>query len=154
YVSIGEIEQTRGPFKTAKDKGVIAGENENWKGSFFVDVRSAWWVNQVKLAVRSALSQGFHGVFLDTVDDAEYLEDKDARAFRGMKDAMAKLILEVRREFPSIRIAVNRGYAILPKIESSVDFVLGESVLADYDFASKSYRRVPQNDYAEQLKVL
>ena len=141
YISVGEIEQTRSPFKPAKAKGVLAGENENWKGSFFVDVRSA-------------LDQGFDGVFLDTIDDAEYLEDKDAAVFRGMKDAMVRLILEIRREFPAIPIAVNRGYAIVPKIGPSVDFILGESVFSDYDFASKSYRRVPQKDYAEQVNVL
>jgi len=154
YVSVGEIEQTRSPFEPAKAKGVLAGENENWKGSFFVDVRSTWWVDQVKIAVRHALDQGFDGVFLDTIDDAEYLEDKDAAVFRGMKDAMVRLILEIRREFPAIPIAVNRGYAIVPKIGPSVDFILGESVFSDYDFASKSYRRVPQKDYAEQVNVL
>src|SRR5256886_2261424 len=154
YISVGEIEQTRSPFKPAKAKGVLAGENENWKGSFFVDVRSTWWVDQVKIAVRHALDQGFDGVFLDTIDDAEYLEDKDAAVFRGMKDAMVRLIVEIRREFPAIPIAVNRGYAIVPKIGPSVDFILGESVFSDYDFASKSYRRVPQKDYAEQVNVL
>src|SRR2546426_6660046 len=102
YVSIGEIEQTRSPFKAAKARGVIVGENQNWKGSFFVDVRSAWWTARVKLLVQQAVSQGFQGVFLDTVDDAEYLESKDASEFRGMKDAMAQVILEVRRGFPAI----------------------------------------------------
>jgi len=154
YISIGEVEQTRSHFNSAKAQGVLLGENQNWKGSFFVDARNAWWRERVKILTRQTLKQGFQGVFLDTVDDAEYLEDKDPAAFRGMKDAMAQLILEVRREFPAILIAVNRGYAILPKVASSVDFVLGESVFSDYDFASKSYRRVPQDLYADQVRIL
>src|SRR5262245_52962660 len=77
YLSIGEIENSRSHFQPAKAKGILAGENENWKGSFFVDVRNPWWGHEVRTLVRQILRQGFDGVFLDTVDDAEYLESKD-----------------------------------------------------------------------------
>ena len=154
YISIGEVESTRAHFNLAKAKGVLAGENENWKGSFFVDVRNAWWTDQVKMLVRQTLQRGFHGVFLDTVDDAEYLEDKDSRVYGGMQDAMARLILEIRKEFPQIPIAVNRGYSLLPKIGSSIDYLLGECVRTDYDFGEKTYHRVPEKDYAEQVLIL
>jgi uncharacterized protein (TIGR01370 family) len=154
YISIGEVENTRAHFNLAKAKGILGGENENWKGSFFVDVRNPWWTEQVKALTRQVLQQGFHGVFLDTADDAEYLEDKDNRAYRGMQDAMARLVLDVRREFPKIPIALNRGYSLLPKIGSSIDYLLGESVRADYDFDAKTYRRAPQKDYAEQVRIL
>jgi uncharacterized protein (TIGR01370 family) len=154
YVSVGEAEQTRNYFDRVKTQGLFAGENENWPGSFFVDVRDRRWTEQVLTLVRATIQQGFLGVFLDTVDDAEYLEDKDPRSYAGMKDAMARLILEVRRAFPDIPIAVNRGYAILPQIDGSIDYVLGESVRTDYDFTTKAYRRVPEDLYREQVATL
>lgn len=154
YISIGEVESTRAHFNLAKGKGVLAGENENWKGSFFVDVRNAWWTEQVKMLIRQTLQRGFHGVFLDTVDDAEYLEDKDNGAYRGMLEAMARLILEIRREFPKIPIAVNRGYPLLPRIGSSIDYLLGECIRTDYDFGTKTYHRLPEKDYGEQVRIL
>jgi uncharacterized protein (TIGR01370 family) len=154
YVSVGEAEQTREYFDRIKTQGLFAGENENWPGSFFVDVRDRRWNEQVLMLVRQAIRQGFHGVFLDTVDDAEYLEDKDPQSYAGMKDAMARLILDVRREFPAAPIAVNRGYSILPQVDASIDYVLGESVRTDYDFAAKTYGRVPEDLYLEQLATL
>src|SRR5258708_6092452 len=63
YISIGEVENARAHFNLAKAKGVLAGENQNWTGSFFVDVRNPWWTEQVKTLTRQALQRGFHGVF-------------------------------------------------------------------------------------------
>ena len=71
-----------------------------------------------------------------------------------MQDAMARLIIDIRREFPNIPIAVNRGYSLLPKIAPSIDYLLGECVRADYDFSTKTYHRVSQQDYAEQVQIL
>ena len=154
YISIGEVEDVRTHFKEVKAEGLLRGENPNWKGSHFVDVRDRRWRNRVKALVREILKKGFHGVFLDTVDDAEFLEQTEPAKNKGMNDAMATLVIEVRKEFPGARIAVNRGYSILPKIAGSIDYVLGECVLADYDFQAKTYRRVPQELYKEQVQIL
>jgi hypothetical protein len=56
--------------------------------------------------------------------------------------------------WPGSLFAVNRGYSILPRIDRSIDYVLGESVRADYDFAAKTYRRVPEEPYSEQVATL
>jgi polysaccharide biosynthesis protein PelA len=154
YISIGEVEKSRKHFAGVKAEKLLAGQNANWPDSYFVDVRDRRWTSRVKRIIKDVLQQGFHGVFLDTVDDAEYLESKDPKLYQGMKDAMARLILDVRREFPGIPIAVNRGYAILPKICGSMDFLLGESVITTYDFSAKEYRRVPHAQYVEHQKIL
>ncbi len=67
---------------------------------------------------------------------------------------MAKLILEVRRQFPSIKIAVNRGYSILPKIDKSLDFILGTSIYSDFDVASNTYTRIATDRYNERVGML
>ena len=41
YISLGEVNETRPYFAEVKAEGLYRGENENWKGSYFVDVRDA-----------------------------------------------------------------------------------------------------------------
>ena len=154
YISIGEVENVRGHFKEVKAEGLLLGENKNWPGSYFVDVRDRRWTERVKGLVRQTLQKGFQGVFLDTVDDAQFLESTEPNRNKGMNDAMARLILEIRKTFPKAVIAVNRGYSILPKIAASLDYVLGECVLADYDSEAKTYRRIAPKLYREQVEIL
>lgn len=154
YLSIGEIENNRAHFGLAKEKGILAGENGNWKGSFFVDMRNPWWNHEVRTLVNGILQQGFDGVFLDTIDDAEYLESQDGRRYAGMQDAMVQLIRDIRREFPHIPIAVNRGFSLLPKIGSSIDYLLAESIRTGYDFTAKTYHLLPSSQYSEQVQLL
>jgi polysaccharide biosynthesis protein PelA len=153
-ISIGEVGNNRVHFGEIKSAGILIGENEVRKGSYFVDVRDRRWTDRVTKLVGEAVRNGFQGVFLDTVDDAALLEARDPRKYAGMQDAMASLIVEVRHQFPSIKIAVNRGYTILPKIDKSLDFVLGESIYADFDVASNAYARVSTDRYNDRVGLL
>ena len=47
----------------------------------------------------------------------------------AMADAMVVLIKTIRQNYPGIKIVVNRGFDILPKIETEVDLILGESIV-------------------------
>jgi hypothetical protein len=49
---------------------------------------------------------------------------------------------------------VNRGYALLPDIAGSIDFVLGESVMASFDPNTKAYARVADADVEWQVNEL
>jgi hypothetical protein len=48
-------------------------------------------------------------------------------------------------------IMVNRGYALLPRIASEIDMLMGESVHATFDAASESYVRVSSDALRWQL---
>jgi endo-alpha-1,4-polygalactosaminidase (GH114 family) len=130
YLSIGEVNSTRAYFADVKTQNLILTENKNWKGSFFVDVRNPLWTQRIlEDLIPKILHSGFDGVFLDTVDNAPYLEQTEPQRYRGMSDAMVSLIKTIRRNYPSIKIVVNRGFDILPKIEGDIDMVLGESIV-------------------------
>ena len=51
-------------------------------------------------------------------------------------------------------IVLNRAYDLLPAVERDIDMVLGESVYADYDFATKRYGRVDDDTYRQQVEIL
>jgi len=155
YLSVGEVENTRAHFADVKNEGILLHENENWKGSYLVDVRDPRWSKRiVEQLVPEMLRRGFHGIFLDTVDNAPHLERTDPRRFRGMTDAMANLIRTIRLHYPQTKLIMNRGFEILPQVEQHIDMVLAESIFADYDFATRTYKLVPQNQYQGLVKVL
>ncbi len=155
YLSLGEIEQHRSSFPAMKAMGILVGENSNWPGSYYVDLRDPRWAHDVigKL-VPALLAQGFHGVFLDTLDDPIELERRDPRKFRGMTSAATQLVKDLRRSFPSITLMMNRGYGLLPAVARDLNIALGESVYGTYDFGLKAYRRVPAAEYLEQVHLL
>jgi uncharacterized protein (TIGR01370 family) len=155
YLSLGEVNETRPYFAEVKAEGLLLAENPNWPGSHFVDVRNPRWTRRVvEDLVPAILRGGFHGVFLDTLDNPPHLERTDAKAYAGMTDAAGRLVKTLRRHFPRMSIVLNRGYDIIPAVERDIDLVLGESVYADYDFAGKRYQRVEEALYREQVGIL
>jgi polysaccharide biosynthesis protein PelA len=155
YLSLGEIEQNRSYFQTAKAEGILLGENPDWRGSFYVDLRRERWQRRVvEQLVPAVLAAGFTGVFLDTLDDPAALERQDLQTYRGMTAAAVNLVRRLRESFPKIRIMVNRGYELFPAIAPFVDILLGESVYTTYDAEHKGYIRVSAAQYEQQVHLL
>ncbi|MGB9152663.1 MAG: endo alpha-1,4 polygalactosaminidase [Alphaproteobacteria bacterium] len=155
YISLGEVDMTSPSYATLQSHGLILKENKNWKGSFFVDIRNPLWPKIViEDLIPQLLRQGFDGVFLDTLDNPSELEEENPKLYHGMTDAAAHLVEAIRLNYPQIKIMMNRGYALLPKVAASTDMVLAESLYYDYNFDTKTYGKVSAQDYAEQLKAL
>lgn len=132
YISIGEVNSTRSYYNDVKAQNLVLQENKNWPGSFFIDVRNPLWTRRViEELIPKIIQKGFNGIFLDTIDNAPYLEETDRQRYRGMADAMVTLIKTIRRNFPTIKIVANRGFDILPKFEGAIDMVLGESIVPE-----------------------
>lgn len=155
YVSVGEVASYRRYFKAVQEQGLLLQENTNWPGSFAVDLRDPRWTTRlVEEIVPAILQQGFHGIFIDTLDPPLHLEATSPNKFKGMRAGAVKLIESLRRRFPGMVIMVNRGYQILPDIAPSIDIALGESVRTTYDFGAKRYQRVSDADYEWQVQWL
>ena len=155
YLSLGEVADYRNYFDQVKSQNILLHENQVWKGSFFVDLRDPRWTSRViEVLIPKILDEGFQGVFLDTLDDAEHLEQSQPEHFSGMTAAAASLVKAIRLHFPHIVIMLNRAYAILPEVAMYIDMELGESVYTSYDFASETYIRVKHSDYQWQVERL
>jgi uncharacterized protein (TIGR01370 family) len=134
---------------------VLLSENPRWPGSFLVDLRSPSWTRLLlDRVIPSILDQGFDGLFLDTLDDAAHLERLDPVRYAGMTRASARLVRSIRARFPGVLLMMNRAYEILPEVDTEIDWVLGESVRADYDFDARVYRLVPDEPYRRQVSLL
>ncbi|SMH35934.1 endo alpha-1,4 polygalactosaminidase [Azospirillum agricola] len=155
YISVGEVETHRPWFGLVKGWGILDQENPNWPGSFYVDVRDRRWVKLVvEGLVPALLRSGFDGVFLDTLDNPPHLERTDPKRWAGMTGGAARLVGAIRRNWPQIRVMQNRAYEILPQTARSIDFALGESVYAGWDFAAKRPHLQSDEDYRFQVEAL
>lgn len=155
YLSVGEVSAQNPLFPELKAEGILLQENKNWPGNLFVDVRNHRWPDRVcNYLIPQMLNAGFHGVFLDTLDNPSYLERLDAAKYAGMAKAAANLVCRIRSQYRKIKIVMNRAYEILPWVEHCIDIMVGESVFATYDFKSGSYRLVHPDLYQQQVRLL
>lgn len=158
YISLGEISNTRGYFQDIEKEGILYSVNPQWPESRYVDMRSSKWTCKVvQDLIPAILFQRFSGIFIDTIDNAETMETSDPVAFKGMQEAAIQLIRTIRLHFPEIKIMLNRGFAVLPKLHHTIDMELAESIYTKHDFKNGKDTFVNEEIYREltdQLKSL
>lgn len=155
YLSLGEVAESRPYFREAEENKLLLNENPYWKGSYAVDIRNAMWQRMViERLVPDILAQGFHGIFIDTLDTPIELERAYPDKYTGMQDAAVTLITALKLHYPQMKIMLNRAYPLLPKIAGTIDMVLGESTFFGYDFTRETYEIVKKDLYLEQVKML
>jgi len=153
YLSLCEVADSRAYFRDVEAEGLLLGEHATWRGSHYIDIRDARWSRRViEDLIPRLVRRGFTGVFLDTLDDAAFLDRQPGR--QGMREAAVRLVKAIRRHYPSLMVMMNRGYDLLPAVERDIDAVLAESLYGTYDFATKRYRRVAAADSATQVALL
>jgi uncharacterized protein (TIGR01370 family) len=155
YISVGEINSSRPYYAEFAEQNLLLDENSNWPGSYSIDIRDPRWAKKlIEELIPAILHDGFDGIFLDTLDNQPHLERLDPEKYAGMTPAAAKLVRMIRQNYPRIKIMVNRAYDILPDIGEQIDYVLGESVYAGYDFKNKKPHQLSRADYEHQIKFL
>jgi len=155
YLSLTEMGEAHAAFADLKAAGLVLDAHPGWSGTHYVDFRRPEWSSLVlERLVPQALAAGFTGIFLDTLDDAAFLEAKDPVAYRGMQAAAARLVRAIRTAYPEAVLMVNRGYALMPEIADAVDILLGESVITTFDPKTKGYARMSESDVAWQVNQL
>jgi len=88
------------------------------------------------------------------MDNASELERIDPIKYEGMTSSAADLIKAIRRNYPEIKIMLNRGYDLLPLVGDVIDITLGESVYSTYNHETKNYELVNKKLYKQQVKIL
>ncbi len=140
YLSIGEAEEFRWYWKDIAGKKFVLERNPDWEGDYYIDPRSAHWrsfvINKI---IPDILKKGYDGIFLDTIDTAEFLEWKNPGKYAGSVEAMTKFIEQIRRNYPNIIIISNNGFPLLEKIAGYINFALVEDLYTSYDFEKKIY---------------
>jgi len=155
YLSTAEVGRNRRYFPALQAAGAVLGAHPIWTDAHYIDLRRREWTRLViEDLVPRALEAGFNGIFLDTLDDAPFLEAQNPARYAGMQRAAVDLVRAIRHHYPGVVLMANRGYALMPEIAGSLDILLGESVLSTFDSTSQVYRRVSPADADWQITAL
>lgn len=126
YISLGEdyslnVGDGLGPGGYASyylyDESDQAIPNGDW-GSYYVDPASPAWRQIIFNEIRRIIDKGVDGIFMDTVDCV----DAYPQTFNGI----CNLIMDIRKEFPNIKLVLNRGFTVVPTLYEVLDGVMFE----------------------------
>ncbi|MCL6527622.1 MAG: endo alpha-1,4 polygalactosaminidase [Thermaceae bacterium] len=95
--------------------------NPDWGGAY-VWASHPGWVNHVLNQAQSALSKGFQGLFLDTLDIAEVFPEEAPHVLM--------LVALLREATAPAYLMANRGFTLMPRLVEFVDGHLFESFSA------------------------
>jgi len=155
YLSIAEIDKNKHFFQEQQKAGAVLEPHPEWQGSYYIDLGNRQWIELViNELIPEILRQGFHGIFIDTANNASELERKNPKKYKGMKKSAVKLIKAIRLHYPYTKIMVNGGYDLIPEISGSIDMLLAEELYSKYDFTTNTYKKKSAASYKKQLKKL
>lgn len=138
YISVGEVAKHNDFFDKIKSEKLLVDENKNWPGSFRVNIKDEKWHKFVlKSLIPQITAKGFDGIFIDTIDTADYLEN--TKNIAGSVKGAADLIKKIRKKFPSLIIVLNNGLFLTEYVGNEIDALVVEDVYTLYNFKTKKY---------------
>lgn len=143
YLSVGEVAQDGPYWALARHQDYLVMQNPAWN-SWIVDVRDPTWQRLLlQVAVPAIFDQGFDGLFLDTFDASLHLLTlADGQRFKGVHEALLKIVKAIKSHYPDKWIAVNRGLPVLPAMAPWIDFIVYEDLYSFYNDQTKAYEPV------------
>lgn len=150
YISLGEVEKRNTYFAQIKAKDLLVDENENWPDSFRVRIGDRKWRKfVVDKLIPKIIAKGFDGIFMDTVDTADYLEN--VKKMKGQVKGAIDLLKEIRRKYPKLIMVLNNGLFLTDEVGKQIDALVVEDIYTLYDFKTKKYNLATQKWTEERL---
>ncbi|RMD78775.1 MAG: hypothetical protein D6809_05115, partial [Gammaproteobacteria bacterium] len=159
YVSVGEVGPDR-PWARRVRPAWVLGSNRAW-GSRILDLAAPGWRALLLERVAALWARGWRAFFLDTLDSYQAVLPRERWA--GQVAGLAALVGELGRRFPGIRLLLNRGFELLPRLRAEglvegpagqgagagpvagpVVGMAAESLYAGWDPATGRYAPVPE----------
>ena len=154
YISIGEVHGDTEEHALLDQQKALIGTRTKWN-SYPVDITSFTWANMVTAQVQDAVRKGFDGVMFDTMDTALHLADMESpEKGEKAKEAAIALIGSIKTRYPNLKIMLNRGLDILPRVAPVIDYALGESLLAETDVSTGQSKVFPPSTYQSMASRL
>lgn len=97
------------------------------------------------------VGMGADGVFMDTLDTV------DVYPGQAFQQGMAKMINELKEEYPEKSFLANRGFSITKDIIKSCDYVMFETFISEYNWETGEYYKLTDPEtvaYNEEIKTL
>lgn len=142
YVSVAEVQPSRKYFSAIPAAWKMT-RNEDW-ASVVVDQTPAEWPAFFADKVVGPLWQrGYRGFFLDTLDSYRLAKNFDEAAQQA---GLVRVIETLHQRFPGIKLILNRGFEIIPRVKDKVQMVAAESLYRGWHAGLRRYQEVPAAD--------
>ncbi|MGH8490914.1 MAG: endo alpha-1,4 polygalactosaminidase [Gammaproteobacteria bacterium] len=152
YLSVGEIEERHLP-DPGIDRKWLNGSNPNWQTRIVNLTETGWHAYLIEQRMASLWAAGYRGFFLDTLDSCQ-IAVQDEAGRNAQTAALVSLIQAMHQRFPGVKLLLNRGFEVLPKVSELCVGVAAESLFAGWDQSKKEYRSVAEKDRAWLLARL
>ncbi|HEX5676979.1 MAG TPA: endo alpha-1,4 polygalactosaminidase [Alcanivorax sp.] len=144
YVSIGEVLPSR-DYAAGVEPQWVLGDNPDW-GTWVLDLSNpALRDYLLDNLLRPLYEQGYRGFFLDTLDSYQLAATTDAQR-EVQRRGLQTLIKQAAKRFPGVRLVLNRGFELLPKVHQYVDAVAAESLFQRWLPSEQRYQAVSDDD--------
>ncbi|PKO94757.1 MAG: hypothetical protein CVU16_01245 [Betaproteobacteria bacterium HGW-Betaproteobacteria-10] len=142
YVAVAEVEPSRPYYQDIPAAWKMA-RNDDWR-SVVLDQTPAEWPDFFANKVVGPLwKQGYRGFFLDTLDSYRLAKNFDESA---QQQGLIRVIETLHQRFPGIRLILNRGFEIVPRLKDKVFMVAAESLFRGWNAGGQRYEDVKISD--------
>ncbi|WP_442866813.1 bifunctional glycoside hydrolase 114/ polysaccharide deacetylase family protein [Acidovorax sp. NCPPB 4044] len=142
YVSVAEVQSSRTYFRDIPDTWKMA-RNGAWN-SEVIDQTPADWPEFFATRVVGPLwERGYRGFFLDTLDSYRLAKQFDEAA---QQQGLVRVIETLHQRYPGIRLILNRGFEIVPRVKDKVQMVAAESLFRGWNAGTRRYEEVKAAD--------
>jgi hypothetical protein len=140
YASVAEVQPSRTYFKDVPAAWQMA-RNGQWN-SIVIDQTPAEWPAFFAESVIGPLwKQGYRGFFLDTLDSYRLASKFDEAA---QQDGLVRVVQTLHQRYPGIKLILNRGFEVIPRLKGQVEMVAAESLYQGWDASTRRYEPVAQ----------
>ena len=150
YVSVAEVQSSRPYYADIPSTWKMA-RNGDWNSEVLDQTPEAWPDFFADRVVRPLWERGYKGLFLDTLDSYRLAEKFDETA---QQNGLVRVIETLHRRFPGIRLIVNRGFEIIPRVRDKIEMVAAESLYRGWNAGAQRYEEVKSEDRAWLLAQL
>ena len=140
YVSVAEVQPSRSYYADIPAQWKLA-RNGDWK-SDVVDQTPAQWPDFFANRVIAPLwERGYRGFFLDTLDSYRLASHFDEAA---QQQGLVRVIETLHQRFPDIKLVLNRGFEIIPRVRDKIQMVAAESLYQGWNASTQRYEAVSE----------
>lgn len=142
YASVTEVQPSR-PYYNDIPADWKLTHNPDWKSEVIDQSVSAWPEFFADRVIAPLWRRGYRGFFLDTLDSYRLAERFDEQA---QQNGLVRVIETLHQRFPGIKLILNRGFDIVPRLRGKIEMVAAESLYQRWNAKDRRYESVPEAD--------
>lgn len=139
YVSVAEVQPSRSYYQDIPAAWKLA-RNGDWQSDVLDQTPADWPEFFASRVVAPLWARGYRGFFLDTLDSYRLAAQFDEAAQQA---GLVRVIETLHQRFPGIRLILNRGFEVVPRVRDKIEMVAAESLFRGWNANKKRYEEVP-----------